>query len=611
MASKTAILAVRIIGDAAGSVKAVREANAAVDDFEEHVSKVKDGVAIAGAAAGAALAAGVYGAVENAQVGNKLAGQLGLDPAESERLGRINGQLFADAYGESLSEVAEASRQVIGNIDGMRDANDDTMRDITAKVLDVANTFDQDLGGTTTAVGQLMRTGMAPDAQAALDIITAGLQGNARASEDLIDTFTEYPALFQRLGIDGQTAVGLINQGLDAGARNTDLVADALKEFQIRATDGSATSAAGFQALGLDAAAATAQIAAGGDGAAAGLQDVLDRLRGMEDPVARNAAAVSLFGTQAEDLGDALFALDPSSAVAALGDVTGAAQRLDDTVGKDQGFEKLKRAVTTTFTDIGAAALPVLEPVLTLLQQWAPVLGPLALVVAGVAGAVTLYSGAMKVFAAVQAVQTAAQWASNAAWLANPITWIVLGIIVVLAAVVTAIVLVVTHWDNFRENGAAAVDWVSGKVMGFIGWIQDAVGWVGTLVSALYDIATFNFGSGFDKLTGLFGGGTIQARVATEEVAAPAMMMRAMVAAPASTARTTTTTARVASVAAVPSLQQFASAAAAPAARGGDTYNITLNGVIDKAGAAREIRKVLRDESRASGRTTTAGGVAW
>jgi len=604
MANKTAILAVKILGDAASAQRAARDAEKAVDGIEEHVQKAKDGLNVAGAAAGAALVAGVVGAVDNAQINNKLAGQLALSGEESARLGKINGDLYANAYGDSLEQVAEASRQVIGNIDGMRGANDQVMSDITARVLDVATTFDQDLGGVTTAVGQLMRTGMAPDAEAALDIITAGLQGNARAGEDLIDTFTEYPALFQRLGLDGQTAVGLIDQGLAAGARNTDLVADALKEFQIRATDGSTTSAAGFEALGLNAQQATAQIAAGGDSAAAGLQDVLDRLRGIEDPVARNAAAVALFGTQAEDLGDALFALDPSSAVQAIGDVTGAADRLDETVSKDQGFAKLQRTVTQTFTEIGAAALPVLEPVLTLLQQWAPVLGPLALVVAAVAGAVTLYSGAMKVFAAVQTIQTAAQWASNAAWLANPITWIVLGIIVVLAAVVTAIVLVVTHWDNFRKNGAAAVEWVGQKLDVFKGHVIDAWNWVSTLVSALYEIATFNFGSGFDKLSGLFDGG------ATSRTVERASAQTRSVARVASFAR-------VATVASSPSATGGWNAISsggnrAAAVGGGDTYNIDVNaGVGDPVEIGRAVVKAVKTYRTTTGQLKPGEAFSW
>ncbi|PYY34095.1 hypothetical protein DEJ16_12630 [Curtobacterium sp. MCJR17_055] len=609
MAGKTAVLAVRILGDAAGAQRAARDAEKAVDGIQEHAAKAADGLKLAGAAGGAALAAGVIGAVENAQVGNKLAGQLGLDPAESERLGRINGDLFANAYGDSMDQVAEASRQVIGNIEGMRSASDESLSGITAKTLDVATTFDQDLGGVTTAVGQLMRTGMAKDADEALDIITAGLQGNARASEDLIDTFTEYPALFQALGLDGQTATGLIDQGLAAGARNTDLVADALKEFQIRATDGSATSAAGFEALGLNAKEATAQIAAGGDGAAQGLQTVLDGLRNMEDPVARNAAAVALFGTQAEDLGGALFALDPSSAVQAIGDVTGAAQKLDETVGQDQGLVKLQRAATQTFTDIGVAALPILEPILTQLQQWAPVLGPLAIVLTAVGGAVAIVSGAMKVFAAVQAIQTAAQWASNAAWLANPITWIILAIIVAIGLVVAAIVLVVTHWDQFREAGATAVEWVGDKIGGFVGWIKDAIGWVGKLVSALWDIATFNFGSGFDKLTSLFGGGGGAKTTRTVQRAAAqtsGTMRFARMAVASTTAATVSPTATGGW-----SPTDFGRSSSGQASGGPVTLNVKVEAgpLADKTAIGREVVSAIREYQRTTGLSTPGSAV--
>jgi phage-related minor tail protein len=593
MAGKTAILAVRILGDAKGAQSAARDAEKAVDGIQEHAEKASAGLQLAGAAAGTALVAGVVGAVDNAQVGNKLAGQLGLDPAESERLGRINGDLFAEAYGDSLEQVAEASRQVIGNIDGMRDASDTMTKDVTAGVLNVATTFDQDLGGVTTAVGQLMRTGMAPDAEAALDIITSGLQGNARASEDLIDTFTEYPALFQRLGLDGQTATGLIDQGLAAGARNTDLVADALKEFQIRATDGSASSALGFEALGLNAQEATAQIAAGGEGAAQGLDTVLDRLRNMQDPVERNAAAVNLFGTQAEDLGNALFALDPSSAVQGLGEVAGAAKRLDETVGQDQGFEKLKRVVMTTFTDIGASALPVLEPVLLHLQQWAPVLGPLALVIAVVAGAITVISAAMKVYAAVQAIQTAAQWASNAAWLANPITWIVLAIIVALGLVVAAVVLVVKHWDEIRQTGEVAFAAVGTAISPVVDWIKTAWEWAGKFIGLLGDIATFNISGAISKAGDLFGGGKSARTV--ERASAQTFGV-----------------ARFARVAAVSTLSATGgwdaidvARSAAPAPSSSGPVHLTVDvktGVGDKTAIGREVVSAIREFYRTTGR---------
>ncbi|WP_250029296.1 helix-turn-helix transcriptional regulator [Paractinoplanes maris] len=44
----------------------------------------------------------------------------------------------------------------------------------------------------------------------------------------------------------------------------------------------------------------------------------------MKYPVAQNAAVIGLFGIKAEDMQDALFAMDPTTAVASLGKVAGA-----------------------------------------------------------------------------------------------------------------------------------------------------------------------------------------------------------------------------------------------------------------------------------------------
>ncbi|NQX26830.1 phage tail tape measure protein [Microbacteriaceae bacterium VKM Ac-2854] len=474
---KTAILAIRIIGDAVEGVKALKDHAAAVDVWQKST-------AVAGAVAGAALIAGFIGAADIESAQAKLTAQLGIPAEEAARYGEITGDLYAEGIGEGLDSLNTAIQGVVTNIPDMATASDDTVSKITEDVSNLATTFDQDLGATTTAVGQLMKTGMASDAQEALDIITVGLQSNQRAGDDLLDTFTEYPALFERLGLDGQTATGLINQGLDAGARNTDMVADALKEFQIRATDGSTASAAGFAALGMDAAAATAQIAAGGEGASAGLDQVLDGLRGMSDPVARNAAAVALFGTKAEDLGDALFALDPSTAVAGLGEVDGAATRLSETVegGAQQALVAFQRTVETTFTDIAAQALPVITPILEGLREFAPILGPAAIALAAAAGAVTVISAAMKVYAAVQAIQTAAQWAQNAAWLANPITWIILAIIVAIGLIVAAIFWLIENWEEVSRVVAdvwtGIVDWIAAAWTAIIAGIDAAVAWI-------------------------------------------------------------------------------------------------------------------------------------
>lgn len=402
------------------------------------------------------LAAGMGGIVASAdammegldqdRLGDKLAAQLGATPEMAAEFGDMAGSLYAQAYGDSFEDVNDALRGVWqqGLVD--EDATNAQIESITAKVLDLTTAFDQDLAGATGAIGTMLKTGLAPDADAAMDILTRGFQQGADKAGDLLDTMTEYPALFQALGIDGQTATGLIAQGMAGGARSADLVADALKEFQIRAIDGSKASAEAYGAIGLNAEEMTAKIAAGGEGAREGLDQVLDGLRAMEDPVERNAAAVGLFGTQAEDLGGALFDLDPSTAVQALGDVGGAAEEMGNTLNDNAAtrLEEFKRSAQQFAIDSAGGFIGWVSENIELLKDLGIVLGVTAIALGGVA----IASGILTAGSLLTWVRnlTIAQWLLNSAMLANPWTWVVLAI----AGLVAAFVILWNKSEAFR-----------------------------------------------------------------------------------------------------------------------------------------------------------------
>lgn len=313
---------------------------------------------------GAAIGEALMSGLENEVREDRFAAQTGLDAATTARIGRAAGEAYANNFGESIASNIDVARTAIQA--GLLDPNA-TKRDaqlVIQSLTGVADVLEEDVGATARTVGVMIRTGIVPNAQAAFDVLVRGAQTGTNASEDLLDTFTEYPALFQRLGLDGQTALGLINQGLEGGARNSDLVADALKEFQIRATDASEASAEGFAAIGLSAEEMTAKIAAGGEGAKEGLDQVLDGLRAMEDPVARNAAGVALFGTQWEDLGDSILNLDVTTAVDKLGQVEGAAQSALDTLGDNSAgkIESAKRNIEVAADGIKGALATAFSP---------------------------------------------------------------------------------------------------------------------------------------------------------------------------------------------------------------------------------------------------------
>lgn len=378
-------------------------------------------------------------ALEDARLGDKLAAQLGAPAEMAADLGRVAGNLYAQAYGESLGQVNDAIRGVLQSGLVMEDASTDQIQSITAKVLDLATAFNQDLNGATQAVGQLMKTGLAKDADEALDVLTRGFQQGADRSEDLLDTITEYSVQFQKFGLNAASATGLLVQGMKAGARNADTVADAIKEFSIRAVDGSKATSAGFKAVGLDAGLMAAQIARGGPEASAALGLVLDKLRAMPDPVARSQAAVQLFGTKAEDLGQALYALDPSTAVAALGNVGGAAEAMGATLNDSAGnrlvaFQRTVQTALVTF--LGGTVLPALEAAVGWVRENADWLGPLTVALGAFAAGYGGVVGALKLYELATKGAAAAQWLLNAAMKANPVGLIVGAIAALVAAFV-------------------------------------------------------------------------------------------------------------------------------------------------------------------------------
>jgi len=487
------------------------------DNATEELGRVREkfDAAAAGIATGVAagLGVGVAASLDMSAANDKLAAQLGVGPAEAAELSKVSADVYANAWGDSTETVNNAIAGVYQNIGDVSQA-EGGLEGVTTKALALSQTFNQEVGPTTAAVGQMIKTGLADNADEAFDILTRGFQTGANKADDLLDTMGEYGTQFRKFGLDGQTATGLLTQGLKAGARDADIVADSIKEFSIRAIDGSQTTVDGFKAIGLNASDMASKIAKGGDSATSALDLTLDRLRGIDDPVKRSAVAVQLFGTQSEDLGDALYALDPSSAVSALGEVGGAADKMAKTVGDNPAaaLESFKRKAVEKLADVSGTFVQFAT-------DNSGVFEPLAYTLAGIAGTVLVIKGAMMVWTAAQAawtaattVATGAQWLWNTALFSSPITWIVLAIV----ALVALIVVIATKttwfqqlwswaWDGIKSAFDSTVEWLKGAMEWFTGlgdkfsdwWgaakdatvtkLSELAGWVGGLPGRLWN----------------------------------------------------------------------------------------------------------------------------
>jgi hypothetical protein len=390
-------------------------AGQSVQNFRDRVANMSPAMQAAGLAAGAAFAASMARALDTTAAQGKLTAQLGLTAQESKRIGGVAGRLYANAYGESLEDVNTAVKSVIQNMDGMAKASSGDLERTSARAMTLAKIMDEEVGAVTRAVSQLMRTGLAKNAQEAFDLITRGTQLGVNKSEDLLDTVNEYSTQFREVGISGPKAIGLLAQAIQAGARDADTAADAIKEFAIRSkTAADPVTIAGFKALGLNVKEMTSTFAAGGPAADKAFRVVIERLKGMTDPVKRNEAAVALFGTKAEDLGKALFALDPTTAVNSLGQVAGAADRADRALGETAAaqFEKWKRGVEQAIVGtIVTRVIPALDSLSEKLKSVGVQPADLVLAAAAIVGLVVAFKA---VAVAATATRTAVGGVSKA-----------------------------------------------------------------------------------------------------------------------------------------------------------------------------------------------------
>lgn len=256
---------------------------------------------------GAAGIAGVAAFKQGLQVDARedlFGAKTGMDEATARKYGSAAAGAYAKAWGETIESnmaAAEAARanQLIFDTDTQANIQKGIQQ-----LQALAEITGGDVTETAEAAGNMIKNGLARNATEAYDLMAVGIQQGLNRSDDLLDTLREYSPMFASIGLSGQDAMGLMSQAMADGARNTDFVADAIKEFSIRAQDGAKTTVEAYEALGLNAEEMGQKMAAGGEGAREGLGQVLDGLRSIEDPMARNAAGVALFGTKWEDLGN-------------------------------------------------------------------------------------------------------------------------------------------------------------------------------------------------------------------------------------------------------------------------------------------------------------------
>ena len=418
--------------------------------------------------------------------------------------------IYNGNYGESFDDIAEAMSTVKSTLG---DLDDNELKAITTDALVLRDTFDMDVNESLRAVNSLMdQFGITSDD--AFDLIAQGAQNGLNQNGDLLDVINEYSVQFESAGYSAEDMFNMLSNGVDAGTWSVDKLGDAVKEMNIRLSDGTADEALTQLGLGLDD--VKGKLAAGGESAQEAMGQIMSSIMEVEDEQERYQLGVSIFGTMWEDLGeDAVMALMNTQ-----GEVSLTADALDEINAikyNDLGsaLEGIKRNLQTSVAGpikedvmpavnafvedvdwdgvgqiIGDAFGAVVEGAMALVGasmqavQWMNehkgVMIALASVIGVVATAITAYNIVQGIKNAMDLAQVttiwglvAAHWAQATAAMAALAPYIL--IVAAIAAVIAIIVLCVQHWDDIVAAVKNCIEKMSEAWKSFTEWLDRSV----------------------------------------------------------------------------------------------------------------------------------------
>ena len=480
--SKVMELAIKIAGKVDKSLgTSTKAANKQLATIQKAANKVSTTMTAGLAAMGTgAIAATKYLADLGGEwqtATNQVAASTGAAGKELEGLRDVMEDVYAANYGDSVADVGDAVAMVNRN---MANLDQNGLTAATEGALALRDAFEYDVAESTRAA-EAIRKNFGSSAEEAFSLIAAGAQNGLDYSGELIDTINEYSSQFAKLGFDADGMFNILQAGADGTAWNLDKVGDAIKEFSIRAIDGSDSTVEAFTSLGYNAENIMATFAAGGEGANKAFFDVINTLMAVDDQVERDALGVALFGTMWEDLGtEAMEAMAGASQAAY--DTEGALEKINQVKYND-----LDSAIQGIGRQMEVALLPAADAVYQSLMDSMPeiteAMEEVSPVIAEIAGDFADWAGGAisdGLPVLVDGIKDFADWAGKAYEKAKPFLsflWEHKGTVLAVAAALRvlgpAIGAVTTAMNMYsKAKGFMAVLQSSGKITQITGAFQ-------------------------------------------------------------------------------------------------------------------------------------------
>lgn len=386
-----------------------------------------------------------------------LQANLGLTEDQAESLNEVVQNVFKNGVVDSVEEATEAVTLVKS---AFEDLNDTELEELTNQISTMSKRTGTDVSENVRAADQLMKT-MGYTAQESFDLIAAGYQDNLNASGDFTDTLVEYAPLFAEAGYSGEEMLSMLSGGMEGGARNTDLVADAVKELQIRMGDGTfEDNLESFSSGTKDAFQRWKDGEYTVEDVTNSIAEDLEKMSPTEQQ-----EALSVLGSQFEDLG-VTGSLSLLQIEDKFDDVNGSADEMSEknpTEKLQSGFRELQDLLAPVGEKLVEFAIDTLPKIISAaesLYEWFNNLAePLQTFISSFGGLTAVAIILAPIIATVVAGFIA--FGSTIA--------IVIGVVIAVIGVISGIIAVI-------KNFGAITDWFSEKWGQFTAWLGEAAG---------------------------------------------------------------------------------------------------------------------------------------
>jgi len=426
--------------------KEVRMSSQKMEEMQDKAQGMKDAMKAGLVAGTVAGGAGLIKLASDADSATKqIQARLGATGAEAQKLSKVARKVWKEGFAENMGEVQNGLLQVKQNIKGLDDGE---LEQVTKNAITLGEVFDADVNEVTRAGGNVMK-GFGVDSEKAFDLMAWGAQKGLNFSNEMFDNLSEYAPLYKNMGFSADEYFQLLAQGAQSGVYNLDYINDAMKEFQVRITDGSKGTSDAFYAMS----SSTRKLWKDFQNGKGTVKDVhnavLKELQGMDNQVDANIIGVGLYGTKWEDT--------ERDTMYALGNIDGKIKGVDGSMKKASEtneamvvrgralFRQFLDSITpfgNALLDVGERLLPKVETGINGLTKAFTSMSPkaqdAAISIAAIAGA----GGGIAI-----ALRSVGLLGAGIGLLSNPVGLTALAI----GAVAAAGVLVYKNWYDIKD----------------------------------------------------------------------------------------------------------------------------------------------------------------